>query len=96
MKRYIIYLAVFATASAVLAFSYRPPDTSKQPAILLPAAYERAALALGSATNQFYCVGANLSADSWMLAFSATNQTKRSVIVFFTGRIIVGDIQDQK
>ena len=96
MKRYTIFMSVCTLAGAVLAFTYRPSDISKEPAVLLSTAYERAALALGSATNEFYCVGADLAADYWELDFSATNQSKRNVLVFFTGRTIVGDIQNPK
>ncbi len=54
-------------------------DNSKPPTLSLPVAYQLAVAALGSATNQFHCVGAFITtgfgAPRWEFTFYNTNTT---------------------
>lgn len=76
MKIRYILLALLVVSAA--AFSMGPLyDDSKPPTLALPAAYQLAATALGSATNQFHCVSAsitlNFGAPRWAFIFCSTN-----------------------
>jgi hypothetical protein len=88
MKKVIIILTVLILATgAVFALRINWPDT-KQPRLALPDAYGQAVAALGTATNQFYCVRAGClisrSPDGeWLFTFSSTNGAYKSVFVFF-------------
>ena len=65
-----------------------PYDTTKPPSLSLPAGYAFAVDALGADTNQFYCTGAYLTADSgalgWRFQFSSTNTPSKSKWVLVT------------
>ena len=82
MKTRCILLGLVVVATTVFASLVMPPyDNSKPPAISLPAAYQLAVSALGSATNQFHCVGAKLTTDfgapRWSFTFYDTNKPPR-------------------
>jgi hypothetical protein len=89
--RYILLSLV--TLAPVLFAQIRGPayDNSKPPTLPLPAAYQIAFTALGSATNQLYCVGAHLTTDfgepRWSFAFSSTNKTQKIMTVDFEGKV---------
>lgn len=70
-----------------------PYDKSKLPGLPLPVAYEYAVASLGSATNQFHCVSAEIttsfsSAGEWYFTFYSTNSTPKFVAVEFNGKVI--------
>jgi hypothetical protein len=71
-----------------------PYDNAKPPSLSLPAAYELAATALGSATNQLHCVSATTDryysdAGEWFFTFCGTNKPPqfRYVSVEFGGKV---------
>jgi len=79
--RYLLF-GLVALATTVFASVLLPPyDNSKPPALSLPAAYQLAVVALGSATNQFHCVGASITTDfgapRWSFTFYTTNTPPR-------------------
>jgi hypothetical protein len=58
----------------------------------LPTAYQFAFTALGTATNQLYCVEAHLTADwgypqRWSFTFSSTHKTQKIMTVDFQGKV---------
>jgi hypothetical protein len=77
MKARYILLGFVALTTTVFALEMPPYDNSKPPALSLPAAYQLAAVALGSATNQFHCVAASITTDfgapRWSFTFCSTN-----------------------
>ena len=82
MKTRYILLILLAFTTVVFASLVMPPyDNSKPPALSLPAAYQLAVVALGSATNQFHCVGAHITTDfgapRWSFTFYSTNTPPR-------------------
>ena len=91
MKRFIIVVVVLGLATSA-AFAFRIAwSLTKRPPISLPAACAQASLALGTATNEFYCVGATTlisrSQDGeWLLTYSSTNGVIRHVFVFMDGK----------
>jgi len=91
MKTRFILLVLLAVSAILFAGPAVPYDTTKQPSLSLPVAYELAAKTLGTATNQFYCSGAQLDTDfgkpMWSFSFSTTNtpQHFQSVWVYFDG-----------
>lgn len=96
-KRKIISLAVLFCAGALFAsidvLNVRY-DSSKPPSLLLPAAYERATAALGSATNQFHCISASVETTfstngEWFFTFYSTNSQPKWVTVEFKGKVHV-------
>ena len=91
MKTRYILLSLLALTTTVYAFIGRPYDNSKPPALPLPAAYQLAFTALGSDTNQFYCIGAHLTTDfvqpRWSFTFYSTNQTQKIMTVDFAGKV---------
>ena len=104
--RYILLAVLASTATLFAALVGAPYDNSNPPDISLPAAYALATTALGSATNQFYCVGATLSAHvpsihipsgaGWCFTFRTTNQPPQSkwVGVSLDGTVHVDDSFD--
>jgi hypothetical protein len=101
MKRMIVVFVVLVVAAG-LVFALRPelwPD-NKRPRLDLGDAYQCALVALGSATNQFYCVRASCQlprpADGeWMFSFGSTNGPVKTVFVSFdkTARIHDGPMR---
>ena len=83
----LIALAVTAFASPLLP----PYDNSKAPKLSLPDAYPFAIAAMGSATNQFHCIGAGITTDfgdpRWSFTFCSTNKMmpRRWLTVDFSG-----------
>jgi hypothetical protein len=98
MKTRYILLSLLAVSTILFATPIVPYDNAKPPSLSLPAGYEIAVATLGSATNQFHCVGANISTDfgtpSWFFSFCTTNQPPkyRWVTVEFGGKVHVEDI----
>ena len=93
MKTRYIFLSLFALATVLFAqVGGAPPyDNSKPPTLPLPAAYQFAFSALGSATNHLYCVEAHLTMDwgqpRWSFKFSSTNKTQKIMTVDFGGKV---------
>jgi hypothetical protein len=92
---YLLLLLLFLAFGSVLLIRAATPaaipyDNSKPPALSLPAAYQLAFTALGSATNQLYCVGAHLTTDfgepRWSFTFCSTNKTQKIMTVDFGGK----------
>jgi hypothetical protein len=82
MKVKYVLLGLLAFTTVVFASVILPPyDNSKPPSLSLPAGYEIAMTALGSATNQFHCVSANITTDfgapRWSFTFYSTNTPPR-------------------
>lgn len=70
-----------------------PYDNSKPPELSLPDAYNSAAVALGSDTNQFHCISAKIETrfspqGEWFFTFCSTNASAqlRWVSVEFNGK----------
>ena len=94
MKARHILLGLLVVSTAVFATIIGPPyDKSKPPTLALPAAYQLAISALGSATNQFHCVSATISqeisAPAWYFTFCSTNTPtkQRWIVVEFGGKV---------
>jgi hypothetical protein len=91
MKTRYILLSLVALTTTVFAMIGPPYDNSKPPTLPLPAAYQLAFTALGSDTNQFYCVGAHLTTDfvqpRWSFTFCSTNKTQKIMTVDFEGKV---------
>jgi len=100
MKTRYIVLGLAALTTTVFASLIGPPwDNTKAPSLSMPAAYQLAVTALGSATNEFHCVGASIntefSSPGWYFTFYSTNATatirhpiKRCFCVEFEGKVI--------
>jgi hypothetical protein len=94
MKTRYILLGLLMVSTAVLATIIGLPyDKSKPPTLALPAAYQFAVSALGSATNQFHCISATvsqeISAPAWYFTFCSTNTPpkQRWIVVEFGGNV---------
>ena len=97
MKTRYILLGLATLATAVFAQVSGPKggpnyDSSKRPTLPLPTAYQFAVAALGTATNQFYCVEAHLTEDwgppqRWSFTFSSTNRTQKIMVVDSKGKV---------
>jgi hypothetical protein len=90
--RYILLGLV--VAFAVVATPVMPPyDNSKPPTLSLPVAYQRAVVALGSATNKLHCVKASITTDfgspRWSFDFYAATipPLKKCMTVDFGGNV---------
>lgn len=93
-----IGLIILLSASALLAEISVPYDNSKPPTLLLPVAYNRAATALGSLTNQFHCVSAKIdtrfsSNGEWYFTFYSTNSRPKFITVEFNGKIHIENME---
>ena len=93
MKTRYILICLIAIAVTALASVVLPPyDNSKPPKLSLPDAYQFAVAAMGSATNQFHCVGADITTDfgdpRWSFTFCSTNKMmlRRLMTVDFSGK----------
>jgi hypothetical protein len=96
MKRKLILLITFGTATVLFADYIVPYNKAKAPTLPLPDAYQRAMAALGAVTNQFHCINASVQTSfdpdgEWFFTFYSTNsQPKRKwVTVEFGGKIHV-------
>jgi hypothetical protein len=85
MKTRYILLGLVMLSAVVFAEIGPPYDNSKPPPLPLPAAYQFAVVALGSATNEFHCVSASMTRDfgapRWSFTFYSTNQPPRRKIL---------------
>ena len=100
MKKTLAFLGLTTLATTLFATLITPYNHAKPPSISLPVAYERAANALGSATNQFHCISANVTADfgadgEWQFTFYSTNSRPKWVTVEFNGKIHVEDVMNR-
>jgi hypothetical protein len=85
--------AIVLTTGVAFARLMMLPD-SVRPRLALQDAYVCAANALGSDTNQFYCVRANTQIMSspdgdWELLFCSTNKVYKTVIVFYNKTVLI-------
>jgi hypothetical protein len=94
MRTRCIPLILAALAVTVLAGPIGPPyNDATPPKLSLPAAYDLARVALGSATNQFHCTKASITTDfgvpRWSFDFYTTNAPprKRCMTVDFEGKV---------
>jgi hypothetical protein len=83
------FILLVLTGSVALAFRI-PWNNKVRPPISLPEAYTMAARALGSATNEFYCIGAHTQTSrsqngEWLFEFGNTNAARKDVFVFLDG-----------
>jgi len=95
MKMKYILLSLLAFTTIVFASVIMPPyDNSKPPTLSLPAAYNLAIAAIGSATNQFHCTSASITTDfyapAWSFNFYSTNTPPKHkcFVVVFDGKVI--------
>ncbi|HEY1716742.1 MAG TPA: hypothetical protein VGH42_00420 [Verrucomicrobiae bacterium] len=96
MKTKIILFTSLTLATIIFASPIIPYKNSKPPSLLLPDAYERATAALGTATNQFHCISANVATSfssdgEWFFTFCSTNSKSKWVTVEFNGKTHVED-----
>lgn len=82
---------------ALFASFITPYDNAKSPTLPLPLAYERAMTALGTSTNQFHCISADIQTSfspdgEWFFTFYSTNSKPKWVTVEFNGKTHVEDI----
>jgi hypothetical protein len=88
MKRAIIILTVLILATGVVIARRMAWKDTDRPQLSLPDAYDCAITALGTSTNQFYCVRAGClisrSPDGeWLFTFANSRGSYKSVFVFF-------------
>lgn len=97
MKRKIILTVIVAGIAMILTASIVLPayDKSKPPGLALPAAYNLAITALGSDTNLFHCVSAEITTwfspqGEWYFKFYSTNSNMmpKLIAVEFDGKVI--------
>jgi hypothetical protein len=98
MKKKLALLLIIGTGIALFATPIIPYNNAKAPTLPLPDAYGRAMVALGSATNQFHCVSANVQTSfgpdgEWFFTFYSTNSppNRKWVSVEFNGKVHVED-----
>jgi hypothetical protein len=72
-----------------------PYDKSRPPGMSLPVAYEHAVVALGSETNQFHCISAEVSNNffsegEWYFTFCSTNSKTmpKMIAIGFNGKVV--------
>ena len=89
----LLLMVLMALALTAIASLVMPPyDNSKTPKLSLPAAYQRAVIAMGTATNEFHCVAAGITTDfgdpRWSFTFCSTNKPVRTrwMTVDFAGK----------
>jgi hypothetical protein len=81
--RYILLGSIGLTTVVFASFVQPPYNNAKPPTLSLPAAYQFAIVALGSATNQLHCTKASITTDfgapRWSFDFTtATHHHERS------------------
>ena len=90
MKTRYLLLGLVTLATIVFAHIGPPYDSSKPPKLPLPVAYRFATAALGSATNQYYCVEAHITTDfgapCWSFTFGSTNRPEKVMTVDWEGQ----------
>ena len=92
----ILLLLFTITSMSVYATLIVPYDNSKPTGLPLPIAYDKAMNALGSSTNEFHCLSANVSTDfgpdgGWQFTFYSTNSKPKWITVEFNGKVHVED-----
>jgi hypothetical protein len=91
----VILFFVLIVTSVYGSFISPPYDNTKPPAMSLPIAYDYALTALGSQTNEFHCVSANITTiftteGEWYFSFCSTNSkiSPKLIAVEFNGKVI--------
>ncbi|HEY1716743.1 MAG TPA: hypothetical protein VGH42_00425 [Verrucomicrobiae bacterium] len=97
-KNKIVGLAVLFCSYTLFAEIGTLYDNSKPPTLSLPDAYQRATIALGTATNQFHCISAKIdtrfsSNGEWYFTFYSTNSQPKWVTVEFSGKTHVENME---
>ena len=98
MKTRYFLLSLIIIPTILFATLVIPYDNTKPASLSLPAGYELAAAALGSATNQFHCISASISTDfgspGWIFTYCSTNTPIKYkwVTVEFGGKIHVESV----
>jgi hypothetical protein len=87
MKKYAVIFTVLGLTTSVAFAFLMAYGEERQPPISMPEAYTMATQALGSATNEFYCVHANTQISrsqdgEWLFSFCSTNGARKDVFVF--------------
>lgn len=91
MKMKLTLVIIFVATTFLYASFHIPYNNATPPSLSLPSAYERATTALGTATNEFHCVSANVATffspdGEWLFTFYSTNSKPQFVIVEFNGK----------
>ena len=99
MKRLGIVLLALGIASGLVLARNQPYDRKQPPRLSLQEACPLAMHALGTATNQFYCLSARVAIirspdGEWLFDFAATNSAEKHVFVFFdkTTQVVDGPL----
>jgi hypothetical protein len=99
MKRLIIILLALVITTTLVFARLMPYNRKQPPRLPLQDACSLAMTALGTATNQFYCLSAQTmvarSPDGeWLFEFTNTNGAEKHVFVFFdkTTQIVDGPL----
>ena len=101
MKLLHVFLVLIAFTRVLLATEFIPYDNAKPPSLSMPAGYELAVSALGSATNEFHCISASISTDfgtpAWFFTFYSTSTPPKPkwVTVEFDGKVHIEDIMNR-
>lgn len=100
MKRLALVLSALVIAGGLVFARNQIYNRSLPPRLPLKDALPLAAQALGAATNQFYCLGAQVAImrspdGEWLFDYAATNGAEKHVFVFFdkTTRIVDGPLE---
>ncbi len=100
MKRLIIVLSALGLASGIVLARNIAYNRRQPPRLPLPEACRLATQALGTATNQFYCLDAHVAImrspdGEWLFDFAATNGAEKHVFVFFdkTAQVVDGPLE---
>lgn len=97
MKRLLVLLIPITITTVLFASAIIPYNNAKKPSLSLPTAYECALRALGSMTNEFHCLSANITTDfssegEWQFTFYSTNSKPKWVSVEFNGKVHIENI----
>ena len=91
-SKYLLIILTVLALTSLASLDVPPYDNSKPPKLPLPDAYQIAMKAMGSATNEFHCVGASITTDfgdpRWSFTFFSTNKMmpRRWMTVDFSGK----------
>lgn len=96
MKRKALVSAILVIMTSAALARLRQWSVSERPSLPLPEAYGCALAALGTQTNQYYCLRAECiiarsSRGEWLFTFGSTNGGLKSAFVFFDKKTQIED-----
>jgi hypothetical protein len=96
MKKRVLILASLLILTIAVFGDAWPFDPRERPTLALPQAYQIATQAMGSLTNDFYCVSAATGSGEWEFVFYNTNAIRKTALVEYDKKVFLFNGKETK